>query len=242
MRALIAIFLLASCSAIPKAPPYSYVTAEGTTYTDEAKMAELYGRPAERISRQVRSVLQIEEFEPFELRILEEPFPDSGLGAAATVRWNDANGPRVRYIRLSSQAAIQFHRLIAHELVHWHVELTWGLPLLLEEGLADLVSGQFDPDEAAFLDDSRARALDGIRDDAPILRDGCPLRIDRNSWGELSPEDEHLLYAYGHLLAEGLGIDTLRTMRTMDPDEIERRVEAVLRTVSPAAQSGSPGR
>ncbi len=236
MRTTLLILLLASCATIPGAPPLSYETDAGLTYAHDAETAEHYGREATELTRRVGDLLGLEELTPFELRVLDTPLP-RGNGAG-TVNWYDADGLRTRYIQLGVEGRRESYRLIAHELVHWHVEHEWGLPLVIEEGLAELVSASFLPRGAELLDDRRMDALEALVRDEPILRNGRPLQIDRASWRQLSAQEKHVLYGYGFLLAEGIGIDGLRELAT---DEIEQRAASILGSIALPTPNTRPG-
>ncbi|MFT5153321.1 MAG: hypothetical protein ACI841_003321 [Planctomycetota bacterium] len=103
----------------------------------------------------------------------------------------DADGLRERYIRLGTEGRAESYRLIAHELVRWHVGQTWGLPLVIEEGLAELVSAVFLPRGDEILAEHRQTVLHGRQSDAPILRDKRGgLQMLRASWPLLSPQEK----------------------------------------------------
>jgi hypothetical protein len=194
---------------VPPAPPFAYVTAEGTTFAHTAAEAAHYGRLAEHLSRRTRALLQIQEFEPFELRVLDREVP--GTAQASAMRWYDADGLITRYIRLGTERRDAAPLLIAHELVHWHVEETWGLPLVLEEGLAEMVAASFVNVGEEIL--AEHRALYEASVDAPILQGDRPLQITRADWRELKHEEKRQLYAWGYVHAAELGVDQLRDFR-----------------------------
>jgi hypothetical protein len=231
MRALTTLLLLTGCSSVPDAPPASYATAEGTTHAHDAATAERHGRQATELSIRVGDLLGLETRAPFQLRILDRE--TEGSGGASTVRWYDADGLIERYIQLGSEGRAESLRLLAHELVHWHVEETWELPLVVEEGLAERISASLVPRGEELLAQRRRDALEALARDEPILRAGRPLRIDRAGWQRLSPREKNLLYAYGTLHVEGLEIAELRDL------DHEHRAEALRADSSPSVARSS---
>ncbi len=208
-RLLLLLALVAGCQTVPSPPPFAHETPEGTTHAHTAAEAMFYGREAERLSRRVRALLRIQDAEPFELRILDHEIP--GTAQAGTLRWYDEDGLITRYIRLGTENRDGWRFLLAHELTHWHVEETWNLPLVLEEGLAEMVAAYFIADGEAVLAEHRA-LYEAWRDD-PLLQDDRPLQVTRATWRALTHEEKRLLYAYGYVHAEELGVNQLRTFQ-----------------------------
>ena len=116
-----------------------------------------------------RGINEGDRLTPREPRILDGPLSGSGHEAAVTVRW-DEDGLHARRIRLRLDAMPEYRRMIAHELLHRHVEETWGLPLVLEDGLAELISSRNAADGAGLHAMRRQDGLEALQSDAPVLR------------------------------------------------------------------------
>lgn len=195
----------ASCSSLPQPPPHVSSSAEGIVYAHETHAARDYAELATRIARDVRERLAIEPpFEPFEIWILDHEKPGSGM--ASTVN-RYQRGRRVdRFIEIGLEAHFAREYLLTHELVHWYAEERWALPLIVEEGLAELVACS-----SAVLGEEQLRVHVSTLQQAVTEGRGVPWAetLNRQRWSDLDEEQRALAYALGYLVAAEIGIEAM---------------------------------
>ncbi len=140
----LALFALASCasSAFDRAP-MTCETGSGTVRGfDREEVAEV-GRLVSELCPRIDQILRPERTEPVRVVVLDtaaDPY------AKAYTHEFVREGRIVdRFIVVGSEGRHLRGFIVAHELVHWLSDGAWDrLPLVLEEGLADLIASQLD--------------------------------------------------------------------------------------------------
>lgn len=210
MRAVIALglLLLASCasSAFDHAP-MTCETGSGTVRGYAADDVAEVGRLVRDLSPQVRELLRPQCPEPVRVVVMRssvDPF------AKAYTQEFVRDGRTVeRVIVVGSESPHLRGFMVAHELVHWYADAVWNrLPLALEEGLADLIASQLD----AIGREAKLYDLAQVPEATSFSEIESALRVSRESWASLTPDERNRSYWVGSILARRIGIEGLRAL------------------------------
>lgn len=204
----IALFALASCASSPfdRAPmtcDTGYGTVRGFAVEDVAEV----GRLVRDLSPRVREILRPEHPEPVRVVVLDsvaDPY------AKAFTHEFVREGRIVdRFIVIGSEAKHLRGFIVAHELVHWHAGGVWDrLPLALEEGLADLIACQLDEEGRA----AKLYDLALVPPASSFAEIDAALRVSRESWVALTPEERDRVYWVGFIVARRIGVERMRAL------------------------------
>lgn len=210
MRSVLSLALLAltSCasSAFDRAP-MTCETGSGTVRGfDREEVAEV-GRLVSELCPRIDQILRPERTEPVRLVVLDtaaDPY------AKAYTHEFVREGRIVdRFIVVGSEAKYLRGFIVAHELVHWSADGAWDrLPLVLEEGLADLIASQLDPigREAKLYDLARVPAAENFGEIEAALG------VSRETWAALVPAERYRAYWVGYIVTNRIGVEGLREL------------------------------
>lgn len=229
--------LLAACAGTPQ--PLEY-TAQDRTILVRAEQQEdaaaLLALTQELYPKVAQSPHML-PLRPLELRVRRQ----SGRYSAGANRWKgDLRQRRESWIEVQLGSDPQQYRwILAHEFTHYLLGDEWlPLPMIVEEGLCDLVAEQLDPatgaqrrmSHAVLLASWLGPGLSVTRTDRAtgrmetitlrvnIDREEMPsvvsmLRFDERSYHSIrDPKQNQLLYAFGYLLVSRIGIEKLSAL------------------------------
>jgi hypothetical protein len=153
------------------------------------------------------------------------------------VRSSDA-GPSYRGDRIELGRPLyeqeDWRFVLHHELVHWYAESTWveGLPLVLEEGVADYLTCEAFGGLAARAEQIRARAY-------PTVDLVAAFEIEQDDWHRLDRPGALLHYHLGFELVQRIGLEELRELALTGEITAERLDRALDRGSTADREEGT---
>jgi hypothetical protein len=234
-RALAALLGLCLCACAlerPRPMPAEAARAPLRVHAQDAASAERILEHAERALAAAQSLPGMRTRDEIEIRVASA----GGSAAAGSTRWLGDPGKREEaWIELSLNAdADEQLFLLGHELAHALFDATWQLlPQIVEEGLADHAGQAASPACGAARRLAHAIRLCSwtgpglaITEQGRVVQtlyarlepESLPeparmLELDGRSYHDVKPaENRELLYAFGYLIVERIGVARLREM------------------------------
>jgi len=196
---LLVCLMLPGCMPWIATPPFERNSAAGQARAWSQPDADRIAAELERSAPKVRLLLASTRGAP---RVFVDREEIPGLPDAVTYR---------TLIVLGKDAAEQEEMLLVHELAHWYIGgVGEQLPLILEEGVADMVTGEVLPEWSLSIRALHAhflRQIQSLPDPAAMFR-----IQDSSAWKGRSETEARALRAMGYALATRIGLDGLREL------------------------------
>lgn len=207
LPAAILALAVASCAATP--PRHEHRAPEGTVRSFDPEGARQVSSLAQELAPGVRGRLGVASDAPFEIWHVRRPL--GRIDAGLVVERDRRGAPTAMRVEIGEEAYRALPRyVVAHELVHWYMRGTiWDrLPLVVEEGIAEFVAMDLDPESAASRKGQLVARLANLDPDGRAQAMGAR----RGAWSRRPRGEGSAIYAVGHDLVQRLGLEALRAM------------------------------
>lgn len=182
-------------------PPLASRGEHGTVYTKDVELAEETKRVLRDIGPRIRALFPWKADTP-QIWLMER---ELGTGSRASY----VEGDRQNFILVGPVEVRELEHILAHELVHWFSQASApDLPVVVEEGLADLLTAELVPawaESIYFLRAARFEPATWTTEQA--------LRITYEEWAQTPGWQELEPRAIGFGIARSVGTGGLEALR-----------------------------